>query len=112
MEQEVLTLAKMKVFTIVPRPAGIKIITGVWAFKKKRHPDGSVKKLKARYCARGFEQEKDVDYFESFAPVCMWITVRILLVMSILMGLETKQIDYTGAFLHAPISTETYVHMP
>ena len=42
----------------------------------------------------------------------MWLTVRILLVMSILLGLKTKQIDYVGAFLHAPISTDTYVEMP
>ena len=113
MEQEILTLCDMLVFDIVPRPPkGVKVISGVWALKKKRFPDGTVKKLKARYCARGYEQVKDVDYFESFAPVCMWITVRILLIMSILMGLETKQIDYNSAFVHADISTVTYVEMP
>ena len=93
MEQEVFLLLKKEVFDIVSRPAGVKIISGVWTFRKKRFPDGTIKKLKARYCARGFEQVKDEDYTDSFAPVCMWLTVRILLVMSILLGLDTKQID-------------------
>ena len=28
------------------------------------------------------------------------------------MGLDTKQVDYTCAFLHAPITEYVYVHMP
>ena len=111
METEILTLIELEVFEIVSRPKG-KVISGVWALKRKRYPDGSVRKLKARYCARGFEQEHGVDYFETFAPVVMWLTVRLLLVMSILMDLDTKQIDYTAAFVHAPIDCLVYVEMP
>ena len=111
MEIEVKTLLDLDVFDIVPRPKQ-KVISGVWAFKRKRYPDGSVRKLKARYCARGFEQQQGIDYFETFAPVVMWLTVRLLLIMSILMDLETKQIDYTAAFVHAPIDCVVYVEMP
>ena len=112
MEVEVQTLIDMTAFDVVPRPINKKVIYGVWAFKRKRYPDGSIRKLKARYCARGFEQQQGVDYFETFAPVVMWMTVRLLLIMSILMDLETKQIDYTAAFIHAPIDCEVYVEMP
>ena len=48
---------------------GCKIISSVWAFRRKRYPDGSVRKLKARICARGFEQIEGVDYFESYTPI-------------------------------------------
>ena len=114
MEIEVTTLTQLDVFEIVMRPPKHlhKVISGVWAFKRKRYPDGSIRKLKARYCARGFEQQQGVDYFETFAPVVMWLTVRMLLIMSILMDLETKQIDYTAAFVHAPIDCVVYVEMP
>jgi hypothetical protein len=114
MEIEVTTLKELNVFDVVDRPPKHlnKVISGVWAFKRKRYPDGSVRKLKARYCARGFEQQQGVDYFETFAPVVMWLTVRMLLIMSILMDLETKQIDYTAAFVHAPIDCVVYVDMP
>jgi hypothetical protein len=53
-----------------------------------------------------------VDYFETFAPVVMWLTVRLLLIMSILLELETTQIDYTAAFVHADIGCLVYVAMP
>ena len=111
METEILTLIELDVFDIVPRPQQ-KVISGVWALKRKRYPDGSIRKLKARYCARGFEQQKGIDYFETFAPVVMWLTVRLLLIMSILMDLDTKQIDYTAAFVHAPIDCLVFVEMP
>jgi hypothetical protein len=90
----------------------MKVLSGVWALKRKRYPDGSICKLKARYCARGFEQVEGVDYFETFAPVEMWLTVCLLLIMSILLELETTQIDYTAAFVHADIDCLVHVAMP
>jgi hypothetical protein len=112
MEAEVMTLIELDVFEIVQRNNNMKVLSGVWALKRKRYPDGSIRKLKARYCARGFEQVEGVDYFETFAPVVMWLTVRLLLIMSILLELETTQIDYTAAFVHADIDCLVYVAMP
>jgi hypothetical protein len=112
MEAEIVTLIELGVFDILERKSGMKVISGVWALKRKRYPDGRVRKLKGRYCARGFEQVEGVDYFETFSPVVMWLTVRLLLIMSILLNLETTQIDYTAAFVHAPIDCLVYVEMP
>ena len=68
-------------------------------------------KLKAWYCAHGFKQHEGVDYFETFSSVVMWLTVCLLLVMSILLDLDTSQIDYTAAFVHDPINCTVYVEM-
>jgi hypothetical protein len=112
MELELATLIEMEAFTVVDRKSWMKVISSVWAFKRKRFPDGSIRKLKARLCARGFEQVEGRDYFETFAPVVQWLTVRLILVMTIIMGLENKQIDYAAAFVQAPIDTEVYIEMP
>jgi hypothetical protein len=112
MEAEIMILIELDVFEIVEKDNNMKVLSGVWALKRKRYPDGSIRKLKARYCARGFEQVEGVDYFETFAPVVMWLTVRLLLIMSILLELETTQIDYTAAFVHAPIDCLVHVAMP
>jgi hypothetical protein len=56
-------------------------------------------KLKARFYARRFEQVEGIDFTETFAPVVNWTTVRFLLLMSILLGLSTKQVDYVAAFV-------------
>ena len=75
MKLELSTLVEMKTFDIVDKAPWMKIISSVWAFKRKRYPNGSIRKLKARLCARGFEQREGIDYFETFAPVVQWLTV-------------------------------------
>jgi hypothetical protein len=112
MEIELDTLMRMNAFIVVDRKKWMNVVSSVWAFKRKRYPDGSIRKLKARICARGFEQIEGVDYFETFAPVVQWMTVRLILIMTILLNLENKQIDYTAAFLQAPLDHDVYVDMP
>jgi len=112
MQIEIETLIRMEAFIVVDRESWMKVVSGVWAFKRKRFPDGKVRKLKAGFCARGFEQVEGKDYFETFAPVVQWLTVRLILVLTIIMGLENKQIDYTAAFIQAPIDTDVYMEMP
>ena len=62
-----------------------------------------MKKLKARFCARGDRQIEGVDFFDTFAPVVNWTAVRLLLILTAQLGLVTKQVDYTAAFIHADI---------
>ena len=62
-----------------------------------------MKKLKARWCCRGDKQVKDVDFFDTFAPVVNWTTVRLLLLLTAQLDLASTQVDYTAAFVHADI---------
>ncbi len=41
------------------------VIASTWAFKCKRYPDGLIKKFKTRFCARGDQQLKGIDFFET-----------------------------------------------
>jgi hypothetical protein len=100
------TLTKMGLWDIVERKDWMNILPSTWAFKCKRYPDGDVRKLKARFCARFDCQIEGVDFFETYAPVVNWQTVRIMLVMSLLLHLLTKQVDYTAAFVHADIDRD------
>jgi hypothetical protein len=51
----------------------------------------------------GDRQIEVLDFFETFAPVVAWETIRIMLIMSIIFDLATLQVDYTAAFVHADI---------
>jgi hypothetical protein len=110
--KEINILQVKEAWEVVQRQDFMNVLPGTWAFKCKRFPDGAVRKLKARFCVRGDRQKKDVDYFETFAPVINWNTVRLMLILSQVMGLATKQVDYTAAFVHAPIDENVYVEMP
>ena len=74
MEKEIQTLIQMKAFIVVDKESWMNVVSSVWAFRCKRFPDGSIRKLKARICARGFEQIEGIDYFETFAHVVQWMT--------------------------------------
>ena len=54
------------------------VLPSTWAFRCKRFPDGTIKKLKARFCARGDRQLEGVDFFDTYAPVASWSTVRLM----------------------------------
>ncbi|KAG7368580.1 reverse transcriptase RNA-dependent DNA polymerase [Nitzschia inconspicua] len=112
MKLEIETLTNMYCWDVVDRIAGMNVLPSTWAFKLKRYPDGSVRKYKARFCAGGHRQIEGVDFFETFAPVVNWTTVRLLLILSQVLGLSSRQVDYTAAFIHAPIHDVVYVRMP
>ncbi|CAI7806971.1 unnamed protein product [Closterium sp. NIES-53] len=48
-------------------PPGANIVDCLWIFRVKR-PLGSLPAFKARYVARGFNQQLGVDYFRTFSP--------------------------------------------
>ena len=115
MLEELHTLVhEFKCWTLVKQLPSMKVLPSVWAFKIKRFPDGLLKKFKARFCARGDRQVEGVDYFDTWAPVVMWSTIRTVMVLSLVMGWVSAQCDITAAFIHAfiPTNETIYVHQP
>ena len=94
------------------RAGSNSIIGTTWVFKRKRYPDGAIRKLKARVCARGDQMIKGVDYFETYSPVVSWSTVRVMMIISLVMGYETRQVDYTLAFCQASLDDPIYCRIP
>jgi Reverse transcriptase (RNA-dependent DNA polymerase) len=86
-----------------------KILPGTWTFRRKRHPDGRVKKLKARFCVRGDLQETNP---QTYAPVVQWSTVRLLMYFALFFEYETRCIDFSNAFVQAKLDVPIYIHLP
>ena len=115
MRLELTTLAsEFKCWDLVPRQPGMNVLPSTWAFKVKRYPDGSVKKFKARFCARGDRQLEGIDYFETWAPVVQWSTIRIVMIIAAKLRYCSAQCDITAAFIHAflPPEETIYVEQP
>eukprot|EP00957_Ditylum_brightwellii_P052633 3990492-Ditylum_brightwellii.AAC.1 len=81
------------------------------SFKVKQFPDGSVKKHKARLCVHGDQQVKGADYFEMYAPVISWSTVHTVMTLAVNLGLKSRQVDYTTAFVQVTLSSNEEVYM-
>ena len=54
-------------------------------------------------------QLKGVDFFETYAPMVQWTTVRLMLILEVLLGLNSEQCDVTAAFLHADLGEDEKV---
>ena len=52
----------------------------IWTFKRKRHPDGTLDKYKARLCVHGGQEQHGIHFWDTFAPVVFCMSVRTLLV--------------------------------
>ena len=84
MKKELPQLMKKHTWKGLPRhevPPGRKILKSTWAFKLKRLPDDISLEYKARFCVREDLQTDGVDYFETYAPVVQWSTIRLLLTL-------------------------------
>lgn len=87
-------------------------IKAIWSFKRKRRPDGSLLKHKARLCAHGGMQVYGVNYWDTYAPVVNWISIRMMLTISVIHNLYTTSIDFTLAFPQADADVEIYMEIP
>jgi len=57
------------IWTLAPRPEGVKIIGTKWIFRNKTDEEENVIGNKARLMAQGYTRVKGVDFDETFAPV-------------------------------------------
>ena len=112
METKLKRLERKQAWEKIKRTPEMNVPESTWAFKVKRYPDSSMQKLKARFCVEGYLQIEGVDYFDTYAPVVSWLTVRIVMVLALILHLESVQVDYTAAFIQAPIQDDVFVKLP
>ena len=91
---------------------GASTIKAIWSFKRKRRPDGSLLKHKARLCAHGGMQIHGENYWDTYAPVVQWISIRMMLSLAVIHDLYTTSIDFTLAFPQAETDVTIYMEVP
>ena len=102
-------------WTMVPRsflPVGAKTIRFIWWFKRKRFPDGSLKKHKARICAHGGMQHWGENYWENYSSVVNMLRVGLLLSIAQIHGLNLRSINFVLAFPQADIDIDIRMELP
>ena len=76
------------------------------------HTDNTIARYKARVIVRGFEQQYGIDYWETFALVVRYDTLRALLAKVAVEDLEIDQMDVNTAFLNPDCEEEIYMQVP
>ncbi|KAK8690815.1 hypothetical protein V6N13_074341 [Hibiscus sabdariffa] len=67
---------------------------------------------KGRLVAKGFRQIHGVDYDETFSPVAMFKSIRILLAVAAFHDNEIWQMDVKTAFLNGKLEEDVYMTQP
>jgi hypothetical protein len=108
-KKEIDSILNNHTWELVNRPTDKRVITAKWIFRTKKGPNGELIKLKARICARGFQQTEGVDFTEIFALVVRWSTIKTILALATKRKWKMKHIDVITAFLNGLITKD--IHM-
>ena len=114
MDKELNELEAKGTFRLVPRSkaAGKEIVDTMWTLKRKRLPDGTISRYKARLVVRGDQQKATFDKEDTFAPVIDWPAVRLMLILSLQHNLTTVSIDFKNAFVQSSLPEPIFVNLP
>ena len=94
-------------------PKGKNVLPAVWSMKRKRDIlTGKIIKYKARLNVHGGKQIQGQDYFETYSPVATWIVIRFLMILCLMLGWKSKQVDFVLAFPQANIEHDMYMELP
>ena len=96
-----------QVWDLVKAPNDIKPVGCKWVYKRKRGVNGKVETFKETLVAKGYTQKEGIDYDETFSPVAMLKSIRILLSIAAHYDYEIWQMDVKTAFLNDNLAEES-----
>ncbi|KAJ9539153.1 hypothetical protein OSB04_031886 [Centaurea solstitialis] len=112
MKAEMQSMYDNQVWELTDLPEHCRAVGRKWVFKKKTDMDGNVHTFKARLVAKGFTQTHGIDYDETFSPVAMLKSIRILMAISAYFNYEIWQMDVKTAFLNGKLTEDVYMEQP
>ena len=101
-----------QVWNLVDPTPGVTPIGCKWIFKVKTDMDGKTQTYKARLVTKGYRQIHGIDYDETFSPVAMVKSIRILLAIAAYYDYEIWQMDVKTAFLNGNLTEDVYMSQP
>ena len=94
---------------LVPKPQDPSVIGTKSIFRNKLDESGIVVRNKTKLVAQGYNQEKGIDFDETYAPVARQESIRMLLAYASYMDFKLFQMDVKSVFLNGVIEEEVYV---
>lgn len=106
-DDEVASCLHFGVWSECDLPPGKQALPSRFVLERKR-----CGRYKARLVAGGHRQRHGLDFDETFAPVCSYRTLRIMLAVAAREDLELRQFDIKTAFLNGELQEEVYIRQP
>jgi len=112
MQDELNQFTRNDVWFLVPRSDDMNIIETKWVFRKKMDEDGNIVRNTARLVAKWYNQEEDINFDETYAPVARLEVMRLLLAYAYMCNIKLHQMNVKSAFLNGFLNEEVHVSQP
>jgi hypothetical protein len=94
-------------------PSDVEVVPSVWSLQRKRDiTTNKIKKYKARLNLHGGKQVFGLNYYETYASVVTWFSIRLSIVLGIIFCWVLHQMDFIMAYPQAPIKCGMYMELP
>lgn len=93
-------------------PPGNKPLGSKWIFKRKKKPDGTIDKYKARMVVKGNKKKEGLDNFDTYTPVTRITSIRMLIALAAVHDLKIHQMYAKTTFLNGELEEEIYMEQP
>ncbi|GJX18591.1 zinc finger, CCHC-type containing protein [Tanacetum coccineum] len=111
-DDEIGSIMENNTWVLSDLPPGCKLLGCKWIFKRKMKVDGTIDEFKARLVIQDFRQKEGIDYFDTYAPVALITTIRLLLALAAIHNLVIHQMDVKTTFLNGDLEEEVYMKQP
>ena len=98
MQEEYNSLMKNGIWELATLLEGKNVVSCKWTYKTKFTSDGAIKRYRARLVARGFSQEKGIDYTEIFSLVPKMTSIHTIIPLAAKCRWKMFQMDVKSAF--------------
>ncbi|KAL0434302.1 UNVERIFIED_CONTAM: Copia protein [Sesamum latifolium] len=112
MKSEMDSMGSNQVLTLVDPPKGVRPVGCKWVYKRKLGANGEVTAFKARLVAKGYTQRPEIGFEETYSPVAMAKSIRILLAIAAWYDYEIWQMDVKTAFLNGFVEEKIFMDQP
>lgn len=110
MEEEFKMIMKNDTWSLVDGLADQQVIGSKWVFMMKKNLDGSISKYNARLVVKGYSQQQNIDFSETFTPVARFDTE--LLAVTAYKGWKVYQLDVKLSFLNGVLNEKIDIKQP
>jgi hypothetical protein len=93
-------------------PHDVNPIDCKWVYRVKYNPNGKIDKYKERLVDKGFSQQEEIDYEETFAHTTKWNTIRMVINLVAHNGWKLHQMDVKSAFLNGDLKEYIFMTQP
>ena len=106
MKEELDHIVKNEIWELDLRPKDIDVIGTKWVFKNKMNEQVEVVRNKAKLFCKGYLQQQDINYEETYATMARMEVARMFLVYAASKNFKVYQMDVKSTFMNEELEEE------